>query len=337
MPKRYRLLHLAVGGCLALFGWALAQEHQRAEASEAAHAQEAKQDPLAAAIARAVEQDNKTDWSRPKCTKPESHDEADLCQQIRMAKAAEDVLWINKLQLFFGGIGILFVVINLMYARRAAEAAGVAATAAIQAAQAAGDQASDMKRSIEASEKMAAAAAEQAASMRRSIEATERTAEAAARSAAAVPHMERAYLFLNLDTKTNFRNIPEDAVNVKRGIQITLKNHGRTPAIIKTIWAEAGCFALDDEPTKEPSWIGNSPGGWALSAGETTPTIPIEYDITPEQIRDWKEEKIKILMWGKVIYSDVFQNEHATLFCYRYSHSDGGFRVHGSKKVNSHT
>ena len=29
------------------------------------------------------------DWARPNCSTPNGHDEADLCQQVRMAEAAE--------------------------------------------------------------------------------------------------------------------------------------------------------------------------------------------------------------------------------------------------------
>ena len=72
-------------------------------------------------------------WKSPKCSESASHDEADLCQQIRMANAAESTLLIAWWQFGLGVLGGALLFANLYYARRAANGA-IAAAEAAQAA-----------------------------------------------------------------------------------------------------------------------------------------------------------------------------------------------------------
>lgn len=60
-------------------------------------------------------------WNRPKCGEAQSHDEADLCEQRRMAKAAEDAVYWSRIQAVVAVIGTVFLVLNLLYMHRTTE------------------------------------------------------------------------------------------------------------------------------------------------------------------------------------------------------------------------
>lgn len=64
------------------------------------------------------------EWSTPPlCSAPRSHDEADLCEQRRMAKAAETTVLINWFQLVASILGVAFVLWSLREARKSTDAA----------------------------------------------------------------------------------------------------------------------------------------------------------------------------------------------------------------------
>ena len=54
-------------------------------------------------------------YYNPSCDKPKNHDEADLCQQLRMAKAAEDAVWWARAQSILGILGFIGVVLTLIF------------------------------------------------------------------------------------------------------------------------------------------------------------------------------------------------------------------------------
>lgn len=74
------------------------------------------------------------DWANPNCENPGNHDEADLCEQRRMSRSADDTYRLNRFQVYLGIIGAIVVVAGLYYARKAA-------IAALEAAKHAGEQA----------------------------------------------------------------------------------------------------------------------------------------------------------------------------------------------------
>lgn len=57
------------------------------------------------------------------CTKPKDHDAADICEQRRMAKAAEDAVWWARLQTWLGGFGFAAVLLTLVFTGIATRAA----------------------------------------------------------------------------------------------------------------------------------------------------------------------------------------------------------------------
>lgn len=77
------------------------------------------------------EQPEKTQWKNPNCPEPNSKDEADLCQQIRMAVAAEDSRDIARAQLWISLLVAALVFMTWWYTKKAADGAMIAAKAGI--------------------------------------------------------------------------------------------------------------------------------------------------------------------------------------------------------------
>jgi len=71
-----------------------------------------------------------TSWDKLKCGSPRSHDEADLCEQRRMAHAAEQALTLNWLQVGLGVGGFFALLISIHLTRKSTNAAIKAANAA---------------------------------------------------------------------------------------------------------------------------------------------------------------------------------------------------------------
>jgi hypothetical protein len=77
-----------------------------------------------------------SDWYRPDCNQPKDREDADLCEQRRMAQAAEDSLFLSTIQIFLGIAGSGLLLWTLFYNRIAAKAAADAAKAAAESADA---------------------------------------------------------------------------------------------------------------------------------------------------------------------------------------------------------
>jgi hypothetical protein len=142
MPFSNWLHHVAVRGCLiAIFIFCCsalhAQENNSQQQPEAAPTNSTQENSAQnSPLPGEREQTVKTDWGNPECGQAQSHDEADLCEQRRMAKAAEDAVLLSKIQIALGIAGAGLLLWTLYYSRRATEAAIVAADAATDSASA---------------------------------------------------------------------------------------------------------------------------------------------------------------------------------------------------------
>jgi hypothetical protein len=130
MTFRYWLLIAAIGGCV--IGTPLGKGSAQDNASPAAQ-QPQKQESGAQPAAPnqdKPEQAAEPDHYKVKCDRPKDHDAADLCEQRRMAKAAEDAVWWAEFQTKLGIAGFVSVLCSLVFTGWAAFAAGEAAKAA---------------------------------------------------------------------------------------------------------------------------------------------------------------------------------------------------------------
>ncbi|MGB5083633.1 MAG: hypothetical protein WBO09_03320 [Methylocystis silviterrae] len=71
---------------------------------------------------REGEKDNST-WNSKECPEAKSHDDADLCEQRRMSKAADDSVSLNKVQVLLGVAGFLALLVTIWLTYRATSAA----------------------------------------------------------------------------------------------------------------------------------------------------------------------------------------------------------------------
>lgn len=88
---------------------------------------------------RGYAQEPTIDWSKVDCkSAPRTHDEANLCEQRRMAKAAETTVALNWAQVVVSVLGFGGLLWSLYYVRKSTVAAGTAADAAQKSVEEAG-------------------------------------------------------------------------------------------------------------------------------------------------------------------------------------------------------
>jgi len=214
MSRRYWLSAIALGFLIAT-GSGFAQDQQVNDQTKTyTPDQPAKysKPPLAVTVIGPVNiEPGKTiepNWGEPNCKSVQNHDEADLCQQLRMAKAAEDTYYWTKWAAIVGSIGTAFLIWNLIEARRSGSAAVVSAKAAVAAA-------TETKRQADLSEQSFA-------------------------------RLERPYVYIfgvhqiEVDRGSHFGSQPQ--------VKYTVANFGKTPAQIRILAAGISAFKEPLDP-----------------------------------------------------------------------------------------
>ena len=137
IPKAIVMAAALLSGAILVVASALhAQDNskQQPQAAPPEQAQPQPNPPLPVTVTGTVrvgrEKEVEPDWNNLKCDQAKSHDEADLCEQRRMAKAAERTVDLNWLQVIVGTAGFVGLLWNLYYVRQSTKAAINAATAA---------------------------------------------------------------------------------------------------------------------------------------------------------------------------------------------------------------
>jgi hypothetical protein len=248
----------------------------------------------------------KPNWANPECDKPKDHDEADLCVQRDMAKTAKDVLFSSYVQIALSVVGAILLFWTLYYTRRATRAAIIAANAAKE-------------------------------------------------SADALPAIERAYIFAELmPNAASLISSPIERVISKRElgfgdagsahvrIMYRTVNHGKTPAIIKSITSTI--YHLENLPKHIRHANTEVPTADVVRAGDTYPMRENGWFIHDQGINIDAAISIKAgrsFVWicGRVLYDDVFGRERETRFCWRYNRSEGSFEQYdrGDEELNRRT
>jgi hypothetical protein len=124
MLGRDWLHFIAAGGCLIVFltvaGAVLAQGNKSEQQSKAGQTNDANKQPAPQSPAFRVilkwEKPDETNWSKPNCENPQSHDEADLCEQRHLAN-------LSKWQVGIGILTLLGLTFTIVFAYRSAKAA----------------------------------------------------------------------------------------------------------------------------------------------------------------------------------------------------------------------
>jgi len=107
-------------------------------------------------------------------------------------------------------------------------------------------------------------------------------------------------------------------------ILFNIANTGKTPA--KSISAE---FYIETVKNGEEARLANSVKIFDLTTGILYPGIgpnyPIQYDLLASQIEDYKAGRLFVVLYGTVVYTDVFKADHWSKFCGFYAGANGGF------------
>ena len=198
----------------------------------------------------------------------------------------------------------------------------------------------------------------------RSARAAERAAVAAKSSAEALPALERAYVFIEIDPRSasGLESIVGNIIlndEMNRGARIAepvirfqFVNHGKTPAIIRAISANF-CYLSDlppavryvDEPLDQeiviasgavyPPPYDNDDHG-RIGQIQRDMGVPrfvffqknttIETPLAVDDARSIRAGRSFLWFYGHVAYLDVFGRPHETCFCWRYTGQDACFR-----------
>jgi len=129
MPKRHWLHCAAVGGSIVVLCIGLSNEGH-AQGNAATQPEQPQQQQQAPAPPPVVQQPvTQSNYHTVTCERPKDHNEADLCEQRRQAKAAEDNVWWLEFQTYLGMFGATLVICSLVLSGWAAVAAARAAEA----------------------------------------------------------------------------------------------------------------------------------------------------------------------------------------------------------------
>jgi hypothetical protein len=170
-------------------------------------------------------------------------------------------------------------------------------------------------------------------------DAAKESADAAKMSADHIPRVERAYLFLGLDYKAEFKDFaPGYADNSTRStMEFGFKNHGRTPALVEGLYATAGYWRGPDWPAMSLAEGVTIQQGFAISGGETVEGYTVEFPLTKKDRDKAEAANGIILFWGKIIYRDVFGDLHETAWCRGYQLAGMGWHFAGDEDLNHYT
>jgi hypothetical protein len=114
--------NIAVRVCLTLALCSALPGEGKAQVNSAAPSQngQKQQTPTAPSSQVIQQQVPEPEYYKPSCDKPKQREDADLCQQLRMAKAAEDAVWWARTQSILGIVGFLGVLASLFFTAWAA-------------------------------------------------------------------------------------------------------------------------------------------------------------------------------------------------------------------------
>jgi len=145
MPARYYPVILYWLCFLGLIIWAISHDIRNSQPTQlSAHNEEGQPNqtqnpdkqinssasgPIRLTVELGKNHESKTDWGKPNCTQPQNHDEADLCQQIKMVHIANDTYELSRKQAILSLVAIVVAIASIIYAGMAASAARASANA----------------------------------------------------------------------------------------------------------------------------------------------------------------------------------------------------------------
>jgi hypothetical protein len=183
--------------------------------------------------------------------------------------------------------------------------------------------------------------AAQSRDMQASIAAAKQSADAAQTAAENVPKTERAYLFLDLNIKSDVEgifNLFPDQSERRAEIGFRFRNHGRTPAIVESLSVMGQYWAIEGGvPSMARTRLIPIQPGLVVSS-DPTGDYTFKFNVTKDQYKQvFPVGRGYIMFWGKITYLDVFQNRHETGWCRANALDGRGWLFGGNHKLNYYT
>lgn len=159
--------------------------------------------------------------------------------------------------------------------------------------------------------------------LRDSVEATKIAAKAADKSAKALPTIERARIFVDLDAKAGAEGRittgnPFQGKHFRQDLNTTIfiLNQGKTSALIDSVFMDGGAYpTYPDAPEMDAENLRNT----AYVAPGERDSICKTFKVSSLEWEQIIDGKLKLLCYGRVAYRDVFGANHVTCFCYEYT------------------
>ncbi len=168
---------------------------------------------------------------------------------------------------------------------------------------------------------------------------TRKAANAAKKGAESLPLIENAYIFVEVEEDINKKaaKIPFDEIKI---VVITVRNYGRTPAIIKEarLWMD---YDVTETPKENRIHVPDVEEikiipGIVLSSGEPV-SVNAQVEITAAEWDKIKTGKVQWHCWGIIKYENIFKAICESGFDWRWHPLLGRFISSNNEKLNYHT
>lgn len=248
-----------------------------------------------------------------RCPAAEKRQQDDLIAQQSMADSTASMSRATWIQIGLGTVGLILLAITAYYARQAAVAAKEAVIEARKATKITRAAVTEAKKTTKAAVKAATEARRQADIAELSIR-----------------NLERPYLFPEIADTDYLRNSKPN----KPFLRYRFINHGRTPAILKSV--SVRLVSIPKLPLRVPLGV-KIDGYEVVASGKFTTDKTI--DVEGSNVGDtWRGvEATKLIFHGCISYEDVTGTLHADHFCLRFTKNAKSFVIDGGKTYNYRT
>ena len=123
--------------------------------------------------------------------------------------------------------------------------------------------------------------------------------------------------------KTITSNIPSEGFPISATITVT--NTGRTPANNTEVLADIKLLKSLPVPISPPSDKLPPSKGVITPGNHFDANVKTDSPLEGHHIQSLKDEQLTVFVWGKIVYSDIFEQKHETLFCGLYRMAQKAF------------
>jgi hypothetical protein len=159
-----------------------------------------------------------------------------------------------------------------------------------------------------------------------------RAAKASASAARALPTLERAYVFLGKNVAVTLPDAIGPSPAVRIAFQASFTNHGRTPAVIR--WINLNHRYLREPPSGVYEEHERHGVGIVIGAGDTHVLAESQLTLPRSEWRKAETGDGAIYLDGRIVYRDIFADQHETYFCRRYDIASRAFAAVESETLN---